>query len=40
FARIFGVALALFLVWKKVPLLLVICLAAVGTAVLRLLGIE
>lgn len=40
FARIFGVTLALFLIWKKVPLLLVICLATVGTAVLRLLGIE
>lgn len=40
FARIFGVALALFLVWRKVPLLLVICLAAAGTALIRLLGIE
>ncbi|EOQ66073.1 AzlD domain-containing protein [Acinetobacter pittii] len=40
FARIFGVALALFLVWKKVPLLLVICLAAASTAIIRLLGIE
>jgi branched-subunit amino acid transport protein len=40
FARIFGVALALFLVWKKVPLLLVICLAAAGTALIRLFGIE
>ena len=40
FARIFGVGLALFLVWKKVPLLLVICLAAAGTALIRLLGIE
>ncbi|MDR2250743.1 MAG: AzlD domain-containing protein, partial [Acinetobacter sp.] len=26
--------------WKKVPLLLVICLAAAGTALIRLLGIE
>ena len=40
FARIFGVGLAVFLVWKKVPLLLVICLAAAGTALIRLLGIE
>lgn len=40
FARIFGVGLALLLVWKKVPLLLVICLAAAGTALIRLLGIE
>ncbi|EPP6544595.1 AzlD domain-containing protein [Acinetobacter baumannii] len=31
---------ALFLVWKKAPLLLVICLAAAGTALVRLLGIE
>jgi len=40
FARILGVGFALLLVWKKVPLLLVICLAAAGTALLRLLGIE
>ncbi|KKC43834.1 AzlD domain-containing protein [Acinetobacter sp. V2] len=40
FARIFGVGLALLLVWKKVPLLLVICLAAAGTALIRLFGIE
>ncbi|MGE8551164.1 MAG: AzlD domain-containing protein, partial [Acinetobacter calcoaceticus] len=26
--------------WKKVPLLLVICLAAAGTALVRLLGID
>ncbi|ROP48976.1 branched-subunit amino acid transport protein AzlD [Enterobacter sp. BIGb0383] len=39
-ARVLGVAFALFLAWRKVPLILVILSAAVVTALLRLAGIK
>ena len=38
-ARVAGVAVALFLAWRKMPLILVIIAAAVVTALLRLAGI-
>ena len=39
-ARVLGVAFALFLAWRKVPLIGVILSAAVVTALLRLAGIN
>lgn len=39
-ARVLGVAFALFLAWRKVPLIGVIASAAVVTALLRLVGIN
>ncbi|MDR3105115.1 MAG: AzlD domain-containing protein [Yokenella regensburgei] len=38
-ARVAGVAVAVFLAWKKVPLIIVIATAAVVTALLRLAGL-
>ncbi|MGK0739258.1 AzlD domain-containing protein [Yokenella regensburgei] len=38
-ARVAGVAVAVFLAWKKVPLIIVIAAAAVVTALLRLAGL-
>jgi len=38
-ARVIGVAVAVFLAWKKVPLIIVIAAAAVVTALLRLAGL-
>ncbi|MDG6692573.1 hypothetical protein QCE80_13755, partial [Staphylococcus aureus] len=37
-ARVLGVAFALFLAWRKAPLIVVIVAAAVVTALLRLAG--
>jgi len=39
-ARVLGVAFAVFLAWRKVPLIFVIIAAAVVTALLRLAGIN
>ncbi|STV22492.1 inner membrane protein [Klebsiella pneumoniae subsp. pneumoniae] len=39
-ARVLGVAFAVFLAWRKVPLIGVIIAAAVVTALLRLAGIN
>ncbi|HBZ74588.1 MAG TPA: branched-chain amino acid transport, partial [Leclercia adecarboxylata] len=39
-ARVLGVAFAVFLAWRKVPLIGVIVAAAVVTALLRLAGIN
>lgn len=39
-ARVLGVAFAVFLAWRKVPLIFVIVAAAVVTALLRLAGIN
>ncbi|MBJ3814347.1 AzlD domain-containing protein [Shimwellia pseudoproteus] len=39
-ARVSGVAVALFLAWRKMPLIVVIVTAAVVTALLRLAGIH
>ncbi|MBB1199327.1 AzlD domain-containing protein [Enterobacteriaceae bacterium 89] len=38
-ARVLGVAVAVFLAWRKVPLIIVIVAAAVVTALLRLAGL-
>lgn len=38
-ARVFGVGFAVFLAWRKLPLVVVIVAAAVLTALLRLAGI-
>ncbi|CAI8757198.1 AzlD domain-containing protein [Kosakonia quasisacchari] len=38
-ARVLGVLFALFLAWRKMPLIVVILSAAVATALLRLAGI-
>lgn len=40
YARFAGVAVAVFLAWRKVPLIFVIIAAAVVTALLRLAGIH
>ena len=37
-ARVLGVAFAVFLAWRKMPLIVVIVAAAVVTALLRLAG--
>ncbi len=37
-ARVLGVAFAVFLAWRKMPLIVVIVAAAVATALLRLAG--
>ncbi|MEX0446059.1 AzlD domain-containing protein [Xenorhabdus sp. SGI246] len=39
-ARVIGVAIAIFLAWKKVPLIVVILAAALITALLRYMGIN
>ncbi|MFI3037435.1 AzlD domain-containing protein [Atlantibacter hermannii] len=39
-ARVLGVAFAVFLAWRKMPLIVVIIAAAVMTALLRLAGIN
>ena len=39
FARVTGVGVALFLAWRKAPLIVIIIAAAVVTAVIRLAGI-
>lgn len=39
-ARVAGVAVAVFLAWRKMPLIVVIVAAAVVTALLRLIGIH
>ncbi|MDR0218651.1 MAG: AzlD domain-containing protein [Enterobacteriaceae bacterium] len=39
-ARILGVAFAIFLAWRKVPLIVVILSAAVITALLRYMGVN
>ena len=39
-ARVLGVAFAVFLAWRKMPLIVVIVAAAVVTALLRLAGIQ
>jgi hypothetical protein len=39
-ARVLGVAFAVFLAWRKMPLIVVIVAAAVVTALLRLAGIN
>jgi uncharacterized membrane protein len=39
-ARVLGVAFAVFLAWRKMPLIVVIVAAAVVTALLRLAGIK
>jgi hypothetical protein len=39
-ARVLGVAFALFLAWRKMPLIVVIVAAAVVTSLLRLAGIN
>lgn len=39
-ARVLGVAFAVFLAWRKMPLIVVIIAAAVVTALLRLAGIN
>ncbi|WP_312952521.1 AzlD domain-containing protein [Superficieibacter sp.] len=39
-ARVLGVAFALLLAWRKMPLIVVIVAAAVVTALLRLAGIQ
>jgi hypothetical protein len=39
-ARVLGVAFAVFLAWRKMPLIVVIVAAAVVTALLRLAGIH
>ncbi len=39
-ARVLGVAFAVFLAWRKMPLIVVIVAAAVVTAMLRLAGIQ
>ncbi|AID26525.1 AzlD domain-containing protein [Salmonella bongori] len=39
-ARVLGVAFAVFLAWRKMPLIVVIIAAAVATALLRLVGIN
>ncbi|WP_299999810.1 AzlD domain-containing protein [uncultured Cedecea sp.] len=38
-ARVAGVAIAVFLAWRKVPLIIVILAAATVTAMLRFLGV-
>lgn len=40
FARITGVGVALFLAWRKAPLIVIILAAAVVTALMRWLGVE
>jgi len=40
FARVAGVAVAVILAWRKVPLIFVIIAAAAVTSVLRLLGVH
>ena len=39
-ARVLGVGFAVFLAWRKMPLIVVIVAAAVVTALLRLAGIN
>lgn len=39
-ARLIGVAFAVFLAWRKMPLIVVIFAAAIATALLRLAGIS
>lgn len=39
-ARVLGVAFAVFLAWRKMPLIVVIITAAVVTALLRLAGVH
>lgn len=39
-ARVLGVAFAVFLAWRKMPLIVVIVAAAVVTALLRMVGIH
>ncbi|QLK60006.1 AzlD domain-containing protein [Enterobacteriaceae bacterium Kacie_13] len=39
FARVTGVGVALFLAWRKAPLIVIIIAAAVVTAIMRLAGI-
>jgi len=39
-ARVLGVTFALFLAWRKLPLIVVIIAAAVVTALLRLAGVQ
>jgi len=39
-ARVLGVAFAVFLAWRKLPLIVVIIAAAIVTALLRLAGIH
>jgi uncharacterized integral membrane protein len=39
-ARVLGVGFAVFLSWRKVPLIMVIIAAAVVTALLRMAGIN
>ena len=38
-ARVLGVGLAVFLAWRKMPLIVVIIAAAVATALLRMAGV-
>ncbi|MGP3593123.1 AzlD domain-containing protein [Vagococcus sp. WN89Y] len=39
-ARVLGVLFALFLAWRKMPLIVVIIAAAIATALLRLAGVS